>query len=476
MPAPPAEGRVVIVSNRLPVTVTTVDGVLRAAPSAGGLATGLRRHHERSGGLWIGWAGYAELLGAVPSAELDRLLAPLGAVAVPLSAEEVTRYYEGVSNGVLWPLFHYLLDQLPLRVEHWAAYVTANERFADAIAAHHRPGDVVWVHDYQLMLVPAMLRERVPGARVGFFLHIPFPSAEVFATLPMRAELLRGVLGADLIGFHTAAYARHFAHAVQRTLGLPADAPERPTRIARAGRGGGATRVGVFPMGVDAADLAARAGSPAVDAALLHVRPGDGQALMLGVDRLDYTKGIPRRLLAFEQLLARHPELHERVRLVQIAVPSREGVRAYQRIRREVEGLVGHINGVFGTPQWTPIHYVYRSVTDAELLALYRAAAVLLVTPLRDGMNLVAKEFVACRADTDGVLVLSEFTGAAAELTDAVQVNPYDVDGSAAAYYRALTMPRQERRARMRAMRARVAAYDVHAWSASFLADLGAPT
>ena len=466
-----AASRVLIVSNRLPVTVTSVDGVLHATPSTGGLATGLRGHHERSGGLWIGWPGFADLLGGVPSAELVRLLGPLGAVPVPLNAEEITRYYEGVSNGVLWPLFHYLLDQIPLRVEHWESYVVANERFADAIAEHHREGDVVWVHDYQLMLVPRMLRERVPGARIGFFLHIPFPSDEVFAALPVREALLRGVLGADLVGFHTSAYARHFGRAVQRTLALDPDSLERPTRIAH---GGMTTRVGVFPMGVDAADLAERAEHFEVKTTLARLRPADGEALLLGVDRLDYTKGIPRRLLAFQQLLARHPELHGRVRLVQVAVPSREGVRAYQRIRRDVERLVGRINGAFGTPRWAPIHYMHRSVSDNELLALYRAATAMLVTPLRDGMNLVAKEFVACRTDEDGVLVLSEFVGAAAELTDAVQVNPYDVDGCAGAYYRALTMTRAERRTRMRALRRRVFAYDVHAWSAEFLAALAA--
>ncbi len=462
--------RVIIVSNRLPVTVTSVDGVLHATPSAGGLATGLRGHHERSGGLWIGWPGFTSLLGDVPDAELQRLLAPLGAVGVPLSADEITRYYEGVSNGVLWPLFHYLLDQMPLRVEHWDAYVAANARFADAVVRHHRRGDVVWVHDYQLMLVPAMLRARVPDARIGFFLHIPFPSAEIFAALPQRAELLRGLLAADLVGFHTATYARHFARSVLRVLDTEADEVESPTRIEHAN---GVTRVGVFPMGVDAAAIGAEAAGRNVDDAIRQLRPTADEALFLGVDRLDYTKGIPRRLLAFEQLLVEHPELHDRVRLVQIAVPSRGGVRAYQRIRRSVESLVGRINGRFGTARWSPVHYMHRSVTSTELFALYRAATVLLVTPLRDGMNLVAKEFVACRADEDGVLVLSEFVGAAAELRDAVQVNPYDVDGTAAAYYRALTMPREERRERMARMRSRVSEYDVHAWSSAFLSSLG---
>jgi trehalose 6-phosphate synthase/phosphatase len=463
--------RVVIVANRLPVTVTRVGDVLHAEPSVGGLATGLRRHHERSGGLWIGWAGYPEVLGAGRSPELARLLAPLGAVPVPLSVEEVTRYYEGISNGVLWPLFHYLLDQMPLRVEHWRSYVVANERFADAIAAHHRPGDQVWVHDYQLMLVPAMLRERVPGARIGFFLHIPFPSAEVFATLRCAPSCCAACSAPT--------WSASTRRRTRGTSGARCTAPSacrstrtstpRASRTAAAPRAWASSRWGWTRR----TSARARAATP-WSRALAHVRAPDDEALLLGVDRLDYTKGIPRRLLAYEQLLARHPDLRGHVRLVQLAVPSREGVKAYQRIRRDVERLVGRINGAFGTAQWAPIHYLYRSVSDAELLALYRAAAVMLVTPLRDGMNLVAKEFVASRADEDGVLVLSEFTGAADELPDALQVNPYDVDGCAAAFYRALTMPRAERGARMRALRARVSEYDVHAWSSSFLAALGA--
>jgi trehalose 6-phosphate synthase/phosphatase len=386
----------------------------------------------------------------------------------------VTRFYEELSNGVIWPLFHYLPDQMPLH-QRWEVYEAANARFADAVVAQYRPGDRIWVHDYQLMRLPAMLRERLPEARIGFFLHIPFPSDELFATLPARAGLLRGLLGADLVGFHTASYARHFAESVTRVLGLPAT----PERVEVDGR---TVRVGVFPMGVDAATLAERAASPAVDAELAAIAlptqesGGADVALFVGVDRLDYTKGIPRRLLlAFEQLLARHPELRGRVRLVQVAVPSRTAVRAYQRFRHDLDALVGRINGAFGTPRWNPVHYLYRSVPQAQLLALYRAARVMLVTPVRDGMNLVAKEFVACRADEDGVLVLSEFVGAAAELTDALRVNPFDVDGAAETYHRALTMPRDERRARMRAMRARVMSYDVHAWAASFLDALGEP-
>ena len=466
-----ASGRLLIVSNRLPVTLTVDDGEARVVPSVGGLATGLRGPHERTGGLWIGWPGHAAPSQAKRRAELTHLLAEHGTVPVWLTQTEVTRFYEEVSNGVIWPLFHYLLDQMPLHVEHWDAYEAANARFADVVAAQYRSGDTIWVHDYQLMRLPALLRARLPDARIGFFLHIPFPSDELFATLPAREAVLRGLLGADLVGFHTAAYARHFAESVTRVLGLPAT----PEAVAVDGR---TVRVGVFPMGVDAAVYAARAARPEVDAEVAALAPdaaGHDLALFVGVDRLDYTKGIPRRLLAFEQLLVRHPELRERVRLIQVAVPSRTAVRAYQRVRHELDALVGRINGAFCTPRWTPVHYLYRSVPEAQLLALYRAARVMLVTPVRDGMNLVAKEFVACRADDDGVLVLSEFVGAAAELTDALRVNPYDVDGTAEAYYRALTMPAEERRTRMHALRERVRSYDVHAWADSFLAALAPP-
>ena len=462
--------RLLIVSNRLPVTLAVDDGEAHVVPSVGGLATGLRGPHERTGGLWIGWPGQPAPTSAKRRADLGQLLAAHGTVPVWLTQAEVTRFYEEVSNGVVWPLFHYLPDQMPLHVEHWDVYEAANARFADAVAAQYRPGDTIWVHDYQLMRLPALLRERLPAARIGFFLHIPFPSHELFATLPARAAVLRGLLGADLVGFHTAAYARHFADSVRRVLGLAAT-PEGVNV------GGRPVRVGVFPMGVDAAAYAERAARPEVEAELASLAPAgsrDEVALFVGVDRLDYTKGIPRRLLAFEQLLARHPELRERVRLVQVAVPSRTAVRAYQKFRHELDALVGRINGAYGTARWTPVHYLYRSVPEAQLLALYRAARVMLVTPVRDGMNLVAKEFVACRADEDGVLVLSEFVGAAAELTDALSVNPFDVDGAAEAYYRALTMPREERRARMRALRERVRSYDVHAWAESFLAALDA--
>jgi trehalose 6-phosphate synthase/phosphatase len=461
--------RLLIVANRLPVTVTRTETGLEVQRSTGGLATGLMRPHEQSDGLWIGWSGAEFDLTAEEQARLDRELSGMRLVGVPLSPDLVARFYEGFSNGVLWPLFHYLLDQIPLQVSDWDGYVEANEAFADVVAAHYRPGDMIWVHDYQLFLLPGLLRERLPGARIGFFLHIPFPSEELFRTLPGRDRVLQGMLGADLVGFHTPAYLRHFATSLTDILGhtVEIDRVQLPSRE---------VRLGVFPMGVDAQTFATLAADPAVEGEAQAIR-GDGSVrILMGVDRLDYTKGIPRRLLSYERMLKSHPELREKVRLVQVAVPSRTNVGAYQDFRALVDGLVGRINGAFGTARWVPVHYIFRGLSEPELVSLYRAADVMLVTPLRDGMNLVAKEFVASRIDGDGVLVLSEFAGAAWELPEALQVNPYDVDGSAEVYYRALTMPREERRARLMPLRTRVETFDVHRWVATFLEQLAEVT
>ena len=460
--------RVLIVANRLPVAVRVTEAGVEVQRSPGGLATGLLRQHEQSGGLWIGWSGAPEELSAAQQGQLDEQLAALRLASVPLTADQVKRHYEGFSNGVLWPLFHYLLDQVPLHVRDFDAYVEVNERFADVVVRHYQPGDLIWVHDYQLCLLPDLLRQRLPDAQIGFFLHIPFPSEELFRTLPERDRLLHGLLGADLVGFHTPAYLRHFAASLTQ-LGLTVEID----RVQLADR---EVRLGVFPMGIDAAAYIALAEDPAVQAEARALR-GDGNVrLLVGVDRLDYTKGIPRRLLSYEKMLQIHPELRERVRLVQVAVPSRTGVEAYQDFRSLVAGLVGRINGDFGTPRWVPVHYIYRALADTELVALYRAADVMLVTPMRDGMNLVAKEFVASRTDGDGVLVLSEFAGASWELPEAVQVNPYDVDGMAEACYRALTMEPEERKTRLAPLRARVQTYDVHHWATTFLEQLEAIT
>ena len=392
-------------------------------------------------------------------------LAEARLLPVDLSIDEEDEFYGDVANGVLWPLFHYLTEQIPLSVRGWEGYEAVNVRFADAVASAYRPGDLIWVHDYQLALVPAMLRDRCPEARIGFFLHIPFPAPDVFAILPQRRRLLEGLFGADVIGLHTHAYVRNLLGAARRFLGVK-PALERVRYDQRS------VQLSVFPMGVDAAGLARRAGRAEIADAAAELRPAGGPALLLGIDRLDYTKGIPRRLLAFEHLLASNPELRERVRLVQVAVPSRTRVQAYQRFRAQLDRLVGHINGRFRTPTWTPISYMHRSLSDGELLALYRAADVMLVTPVRDGMNLVAKEFAAVRTDDDGVLVLSEFTGASDELAGALRINPYDIPATAGAYQQALEMPRAERARRMALLRARVCSHDSTQWADEFLEAL----
>lgn len=460
-------GRILIVSNRLPITVSRDESGVKVERSAGGLATGLKATHESHGGVWIGWPGFSGELPADQQAELDERYRELNVVPVPLTEDETQRYYEGYCNGLLWPLFHGFLGQLPLDVPDWPVYQAVNERFADVIAAQYQADDLVWVHDYQLMLVPRLVRERIPNARIGFFLHIPFPSPETFRTVPAREQLLDGLLGADLVGFHTASYVRNFSSSVLHVLGVS-------TNIDRLSWQGRASSLGVFPMGVDAKAFEDAANSYEASQLLNEFRGSTNEQLLVGIDRLDYTKGIPRRLLAYERLLEQHPELHGRVRLVQVAVPSRTNVDAYAEFRTQVDALVGRINGRFGSPQWAPVHYVYRGLSETGVVALYRAADVMVVTPIRDGMNLVAKEFCAARSDEGGVLVLSEFAGAAAELAEALHVNPYDIERTAAAIHRALTLPREERRTRMAAMRHRVFGYDVHHWANAFVEALEA--
>jgi trehalose 6-phosphate synthase/phosphatase len=460
--------RVLIVSNRLPVALRAADDGVRMTLSAGGLATALRPWHDEANGLWIGWPGDLSRFSTEQQAAADRQLREHRIVPVHLSRDQVDRYYHGFANRVLWPLFHYLIDRVPVDAAGWDAYRDVNAAFADAVRHEYREGDTIWVHDYHLMLLPALLRERLPGARIGFFLHIPFPSSEVFRILPWRHDVLDGLLGADLIGFHTFAYMRHFLASLLHVEGIETD-------IDRVVIGDHEVRLGVFPIGVDVTHFERLARDPEVLAEADAIRrDAGGRQIVLGVDRLDYTKGIPRRLHAIERLLTRAPELRDSIRYIQIAVPSRGDVDAYQTFKRQVEEQVGHINGVCGTLRSAPVHYVHRSVSPRQLVALYCAADVMLVTPLRDGMNLVAKEFIASRVDEDGVLVLSEFAGAASELDRAVVVNPYDVEAVASSVQHALSMSVGERRARMRVMRRRVCEHDVRAWSTTFLAELEA--
>ncbi len=462
--------RLILISNRLPITVKVQgDGGLQVVPSAGGLATGLSRSHGNRGGLWIGWPGDVSRLDEAARAQLDTELANLRCVPLHLTADQVLRYYEGYANRVLWPVFHSMPESVPLEGRHYATYHQVNQRFADAVVEHWRPGDTIWVHDYQLLLVPGMIRERLPDARIGFFLHIPFPPFDVFRTLPWRAELLRGLLGADLVGFHTAEFLDNFTSTLHALLDLEVSGTEVHLPEGRV------VEVGDFPMGIDAEWFESLALDPQVRAEATAIREAAharGQALVLGVDRLDYTKGIPHRLLALGRLLEQSEEHRGHIRMLQFAVPSRENVETYEAVRRQVEMLTSRINSRFGGNEEVPIHYLYRGSTPRQLVALYAAADVMMVTPLRDGMNLVAKEFVACRIDLDGVLILSELAGAAAEMPEALLINPYDIDQVARALRRALAMPREERGRRMDALRRQVREKDVHWWADEFLSRL----
>lgn len=458
--------RLLVASNRLPVTLRIEHGEIEAHPSAGGLASALR---SVVGGdtLWVGWPGELGKLTADEQARVDETLKNLGTLPVHLSAAEVARFYDGFSNGVLWPLFHYLVDKVRLDAHRdWTIYRAVNERFARAICDAYRPGDRIWIHDYQLALVPRMVRQRIPDATIGFFLHIPFPAEPIFRILPWREEILLGLLGADVVGFQTAEDAHHFSSAAIRVLGVEHGADY----ISLEGR---TTIVDAFPISVDAAHLASLLETEDVKKEIDAVRrSARGRKLALSIDRLDYTKGIQRRFLAIERFLEREPNLRDKVQFLQLAVPTRERVPAYSDFRRDVHELVGRINGQFGSVDFTPIRYLYRSVPQTHVVAMYAAADVMLVTPLRDGMNLVAKEYIACRKDETGVLVLSEFAGAAAELTEALLVNPNDVERLAIEIKRATVMPVEEQRARMKPLRERVFTSDVKSWRDSFLAAL----
>ncbi len=459
--------RVLVVSNRLPVTVAVDHRAVHVVPSSGGLVTAMQGPHGKSDSLWIGWPGDVSRLTDEQKAELGQQLHVARMVPVYLTAGDITKYYDGFSNGVLWPLYHYLIDKIDRDAwAHWRTYAEVNRKFCDAVVEQYRDGDIIWVQDYQLSLLPLLLRQRLPAARIGFFLHIPFPSSEVFRILPWRAEVLEGMLGADVIGFHTYAYLRHFGKSLLHTIDLEAGKEQ----VVFAGR---TVALRVFPIGIDCESFDTLARSPAVLAeAEALVARSDERRLLLGVDRLDYTKGLPRRMMAFERFLEREPHMRDKVRFVQVVVPSRDKVESYAHLRRELDEMAGRINGRFGSATSVPMHYLYKAVTPAQLVALYRAASVMLVTPLRDGMNLVAKEFIASRPDERGVLLLSEFAGAASELAEALIINPYDVDLFAASIKRALIMPEEEQQTRMRSLRQRVAAFDAFHWHAANLAAL----
>lgn len=458
--------RVAIVSLRLPIRIRKREGQVSIAPSVGGVATGLLRVLPPSRRRWIGWSGSTEKLEPEDAERLQQEMERHRLAPVALDPKEAAGFHAGYANRVLWPVFHSLPGRVPPRIDGWEQYASANAAFANAVLQHSKPGEVIWVQDYQLMLVPHLVRAARPSAPIAFFLHIPFPPADLFHVLPQRRELLEGVLGADQVAFHTADYRSNFVQALRQHLGILTTSDDT-VRVR-----GRTVRLEVAPMGIDVGRME-RMADRGVARGAVDAFVGNSNVLILaGVDRLDYTKGIPRRLLAIESLLRRYPQWRERVELVQVAVPSRGDVAAYRAYAQETEQLVGRINGEFSTAHWTPIRYINRTFSQPEIAALFRAARVALVTPIRDGMNLVAKEFVAARSDEDGVLVLSELAGAAAELVEAVLVNPYDVDATADRIHMALRMPARERHARMQALRRRVRQRDITWWARQLLNGL----
>lgn len=445
-------GNLVVAAHRLPVAWD--EDTAEWSPSPGGLVSALAPVLREQGGVWVGWNGS-------PGGETKTFRAAgIRNKPVALSAPEIEDHYDGFCNGTIWPLYHDAIRPLEFHRHWWRPHVEVNDRFAQAVARAAGPRGKIWIHDYQLQLVPEMVRRRLPGARIGFFLHIPFPPVDIFERLPWRAQVLEGLLGADYLGFQTRRAVLNFGAAARELAGAtgPASALQYQGRHVRAQ---------AVPISVDVAQSRAVANSPEAlgIAERLKRDLGDPEHIILGVDRLDYTKGIDLRLRAFEVMLQRHPELAGKVSFVQIAVPSREDVGEYQIIRRLVEEMVGRINGRFARAAWTPVHYLYRTFPFPDLVGAYLAADVMLVTPLRDGMNLVALEYVATRRDNTGALILSEFAGAAERLDDALIVNPYDLDGLARALYSAVMMTPEEQGRRMSRLRRSVGRWDVHSWA-----------
>ncbi|GAA4763015.1 alpha,alpha-trehalose-phosphate synthase (UDP-forming) [Microbacterium gilvum] len=461
------EAELVVIANRLPVDrIAGDDGEPAWRRSPGGLVTALEQVMQKVDGAWVGWAGKADL--DVEPFDFDgtRL------VPVSLSEEELEDYYEGFSNGTIWPLYHDVIATPVYKRSWWDAYVRVNRRFAEAASEVVAPGGFVWVQDYQLQLVPQMLRELRPDIVIGYFHHIPFPAYGLYAQLPWRRQVLEGLLGADVIGFQRVSDAGNFQRSIRRvlrhqtksdTISVPQPDGTTRTAIAKA-----------YPISIDAQSFIELAQDPAIRARAVEIREqlGNPSKVLLGVDRLDYTKGIRHRLKAFGELLEDGRVEVGDVTLVQVASPSRPGVEAYQDLRDEIELTVGRINGDYDTIHHTAIRYLHQGFPREEMVALYLAADVMLVTALRDGMNLVAKEYVAVHADNRGVLMLSEFAGAADELSSALLVNPHDIDGMKDAVMRAIEMSPAEQSRRMRSMRRRVLENDVERWGRRFLADL----
>jgi trehalose 6-phosphate synthase/phosphatase len=465
--------KLVIISNRLPVTIRQEQGKLQFMPSTGGLATGLRsyldspRSAPRPQQVWVGWPG-AEVPPELKDEVTRRCQQEFAGCPVFITEQENEAFYEGFCNKTIWPLFHYFPGLVSYNEASWPVYQRVNELYRDAVLDFIEDDDLVWVHDYHLLLLPALLKEKRPRSRIGFFLHIPFPSYEIFRLMPHSwgSALLQGLLGADLIGFHTHDYTQHFLKSVRRILGYD---HEMGVLII----GDRIIKADTFPMGIDFEKFDRMTSSLGVvqkQNELWHSLAG--ARAILSIDRLDYSKGLANRLLAFRAFLESNPDWHGKAVFLMLVVPSRSGVEEYQRMKQQIEELVGNINGRFGTLAWTPVIYQFRSLPQEELVPMYAASDVMMVTPMRDGMNLVAKEYLACRSDGTGVLILSELAGAASELGEALIVNPNDVSGMSQAIKTALEMPLEQQTRTIRALRDRLRRYDVIRWAKDFLDTL----
>ncbi|MFP4013041.1 MAG: bifunctional alpha,alpha-trehalose-phosphate synthase (UDP-forming)/trehalose-phosphatase [Chitinispirillaceae bacterium] len=459
--------RIILVSNRLPITVDKRKGVLHYHHSVGGLATGLDTFHQSRECMWIGWPGIAsDRTKEAEKNQITETLSESRCIPVFLSRAEIDKFYNGFSNRTIWPLFHYFPQHAVFQSDLWDSYLHVNRVFCEEIVKQAKEGDLIWVHDYQLMLLPSLLRERMPNATIGFFLHIPFPSLETFRLLPWRNELLQGLMGSDLIGFHTYDYLRHFLNSTRRLLGYE----NTFCQISYQGR---TIKSDVFPMGIDYKRFSQINTLPEVQKEEKSIRRKVGnQKLIIAIDRLDYTKGILQRLEAFDLFLDRYPRQRGKVTMFLIEVPSRTSVESYRQLKKQIDELIGRINGKHGNIGWVPVLNLYRTLPFSTLGALYHTCDIALVTPLRDGMNLVAKEYVATKQDTPGVLILSEMAGAAREMGEALIVNPNNIGEIAETIREALEMSEEEQKNRMRNMQTRLRRYDVRRWAQDFVAKL----
>jgi trehalose 6-phosphate synthase/phosphatase len=459
--------KTIIVSNRLPISIQKKGDKLTYAPSAGGLATGLGSIYKEGENIWLGWPGIY-LNKSEEKEEVKKELAKENMAPVYLTKNDIEKFYEGFSNSTLWPLFHYFPKYTIFNEDYWEIYQKVNACFCHEILKYANEDDIIWIHDYQLLLLPDMVRQSLPNATIGFFNHIPFPSYEIFRALPWRKELLRGMVGADLIGFHTYDDVRHFLSAVSRIIGI--DNKMGQLRI-----NDRICQVDSFSMGIDYEKFenAAKSEETLIEVKNYRKILGD-KKLIISIDRLDYSKGIPERLIALDLFFERYPEYRGKISLLMVIVPSRDNVELYKKLKIEIDELVGRINGKYGRINWLPIHYFYRSFPFHSLSAFYNMSDIALVTPLRDGMNLVCKEYIASKTDKTGVLILSEMAGAARELAEALIINPNDSNEMAENIYKAVKMPKEEQKRRMEELQGLLKRHDIHNWVGLFMKTLSA--